>query len=246
MNRKKIKTELLIHDLKNPLAVVQAGIDGLISRRDIYGALTEKQEKVLLRLMRNIRASRLMVNDALELARADEGIVQKSVVSFGQVVGQVLTDLFDLIDTGISDRLRYCEGPDSIRELVAPAGLFLCFDKRIWQRSYMLDEAKTVQILRNLLSNAFKYKKSRVDFSAEAQRKFIRFTIKDDGQGIPKQYQQQIFESYFQIVPKEYGTVRGHGIGLAGVLTLLNELGGELRLVSESGQGAEFIALIPV
>lgn len=245
MNR-KIKTELLIHDLKNPLAVVQAGIDGLISRRDIYGSLTEKQEKVLHRLMRNIRASRLMVNDALELARADEGIVQKSAVPFGQMIGQVLTDLFDLIDTGISDRIRFCGGPDAVKELVASAGLSLCFDNRIWKRSFLLDEAKTVQILRNLLSNAFKYKKNSVKFSAEIQKKSIRFSIKDDGQGIPKHDQQKIFESCFQLIPKEYGTVRGHGIGLAGVMTLLHEMGGKLTLVSESGQGAVFIAVIPL
>ena len=51
--RKEIKIGLLIHDLKNRLAVIQAGVNGLLSRPERCGPLTPKQEKVLNRLLRN-------------------------------------------------------------------------------------------------------------------------------------------------------------------------------------------------
>ncbi len=246
MSRKQIKTELLIHDLKNPLAVVRAGIEGLISRRDFYGSLTEKQEKVLFRMLRNIRAAGLMVNDTLELARAEEGIVHKSNVVFGKMITLLLAELFDLMDTGISDCIRNCGKAEKVKKITASGRLFLQFETKIWEQSFFLDEAKTVQILRNLLGNAFKHKKKRVDFSAGMEKNHIIFSVKDDGPGIPGHYQKKIFESYYQIIPKEYGTVRGHGIGLAGVMTLLRELDGELTLNSESGKGAEFIVKIKI
>ena len=47
MDRKKIKIDLLIHDLKVPLAVVESGITLLLQKPEKYGPLTAKQEKVL-------------------------------------------------------------------------------------------------------------------------------------------------------------------------------------------------------
>ena len=47
MKRDKIKTELLIHDLKVPLVVIEAGINALLKKLDEYGPLTQKQEKNL-------------------------------------------------------------------------------------------------------------------------------------------------------------------------------------------------------
>lgn len=63
----KSTIDLLIHDLKNPLAVVQAGLSGLLSRQGQYGPLTPKQEKVLTRLLRNTRGAQMLVYDALEM-----------------------------------------------------------------------------------------------------------------------------------------------------------------------------------
>jgi len=47
MSRRRIKFELLIHDLKVPVAVMEAGITSLLEREDKYGPLTERQKKVL-------------------------------------------------------------------------------------------------------------------------------------------------------------------------------------------------------
>jgi K+-sensing histidine kinase KdpD len=75
MNREKIKIDLLIHDLKVPLAVIESGITLLLQKPEKYGRLTEKQKKVLNRTLRNTRVTQMLVNDLLELGRSREGIV---------------------------------------------------------------------------------------------------------------------------------------------------------------------------
>ena len=75
MHRERIKIDLLIHDLKGPLAVVETGITSLLQRREKYGPITEKQEKALMRALRNTKVIQSLVNDILELGRSREGII---------------------------------------------------------------------------------------------------------------------------------------------------------------------------
>ena len=66
----------------------------------------------------------------------------------------------------------------------------------------------------------------------------LTLAVKDDGEGIPALYHQQIFECYFQVDPHEGCPVRGHGLGLAGVMILVEDMGGQLLLESDAGKGA--------
>ena len=71
-------------------------------------------------------------------------------------------------------------------------------------------------------------------------------SVQDDGLGIPPKYHKKIFEAYFQMDKIEENNVRGHGLGLAGALILVEEMGGELLLESDVGKGAKFIVLLPL
>lgn len=68
-----IKTEILIHDLKVPISVINAGARSLLDRQDAYGPLTEKQIKVLKRIVRNTLATQHLVNDVLNWDVAGKG-----------------------------------------------------------------------------------------------------------------------------------------------------------------------------
>jgi signal transduction histidine kinase len=74
----------------------------------------------------------------------------------------------------------------------------------------------------------------------------LTFSVQDDGSGIPKDCHQKIFKEYFQMEPGDKFPVRGHGIGLAGVLVLVEDLTGQLALESDVGQGANFMVSLPV
>jgi signal transduction histidine kinase len=100
--------------------------------------------------------------------------------------------------------------------------------------------------LRNLLNNALKYRKKRIEIKIESNSKSLFLSVKDDGDGIPAEYHQKIFECYFQMDTEKNHCVRGHGLGLAGVMVLVEDMGGRLSLESDMGKGAKFLVEVPL
>jgi signal transduction histidine kinase len=125
-------------------------------------------------------------------------------------------------------------------------GLVLLIDEGLWSQEICLDEAKIRQILRNLLNNALKYRKSFVEVKVIEKNDHLVLSVKDDGEGIPSVFHTKIFESYFQLEAKNGTPIRGSGLGLAGVMILVEDLGGKLFLESEEGKGAEFSLELPL
>jgi len=246
MEREKISLQLLIHDLKVPLAVIEAGITSLLGKLDRYGPLTDKQEKVLQRTLRNTRVIQALVNDSLELERSKEGVVNITQLKISDLIEEALVEIFDLVDHETSEKIRVCTDLKQIKGALDENGVTLMIDEGLWCQELLLDEAKIKQILRNLLNNALKYRKSRVELRIEKGQNSLLFSVKDDGEGIPSTHHKKIFESYFQMEPTGAYSVRGHGLGLAGVMVLVEGMGGELRLQSDQGKGAEFIVKLPL
>jgi len=245
-DRRRVKTDLLIHDLKVPLAVIEAGIVSLLRRVEKYGPLTEKQEKVLVRVLRNTKVTKTLVNDALELGRSRKGIVDITNFSLSDLIGQTLVEIFDLADSGAAEKIKSCVDLARFREILEEKGVLLNIDERLWCQEICQDEAKLIQILRNLLNNALKYRKNRVTLDIDRREDYLVILVKDDGEGIPSVYHKKIFESYFQIDGSGVYTVRGHGLGLAGVMALVEDMGGRISLESEEGKGAKFSVKVPL
>jgi two-component system OmpR family sensor kinase len=246
MDREKIKIDLLIHDLKVPLAVVESGVTLLLQKPEKYGPLTAKQKKVLKRTLRNTRVAQTLVNDALELGKSREGIVNLTSFSLSSLFEETLTELFDLVDSNTSERIKTCSKLTELKEILAENGLVLIIDEGLWSQEVCLDEAKIRQILRNLVNNALKYRKNFLEIKVDKKDNQLFLSVKDDGEGIPSVFHKKIFESYFQLEAKNGAPARGNGLGLAGVMILVEDLGGKLFLVSEEGEGAEFSLEVPL
>lgn len=245
MEKNRIKFEFLVHDLKVPLAVIEAGILSLLQKQDKYGELNDKQIKILERALRNTIVTRTLVNDALEIGRSSQGIVNKSTFTPCRLVEGTLTEVLDLTDHTTADAIKGCKTLTELKARLAPQGFILEIDEAFWNRDLYLDESKVRQILRNLLTNALKYKKSRVTMKVERGERHLCISVGDDGEGIPSGYHKKIFECYFQMDMKSEHCVRGHGLGLAGVQVLIEDMGGELSLESDTGKGATFSVRIP-
>jgi two-component system OmpR family sensor kinase len=246
MPRDKIKLDLLIHDLKVPLSVIEAGIASMLKRRDKYGPLTDKQEKVLNRALRNTKRTMALVNDALELGRSGEGIMNLSRFKLSSLIEQSLVELFDLADNTTSDEIKSCSDFLELKGKLEQIGVYLAIDENLWCQEVSLDLAKMNQILRNLLTNALKYRRKRVEVGVRKDDGRLVISVKDDGEGIPSDFHKKIFECYFQMDKTDSCPVRGHGLGLAGVMVLVEDIGGKLHLVSDAGKGAEFMVEIPL
>ena len=122
------------------------------------------------------------------------------------------------------------------------------------------DSQRLEQVIRNLLSNAFKFtEKGQVVFSMapvtegwnpdndalNRARSVIAFSVSDTGIGIAPEKQQIIFEAFQQAdgsTSRKYG---GTGLGLAISREIARLLGGEIRLASALGQGSIFTLFLP-
>jgi len=246
MHQEKIRIELLIHDLKVPLAVIETGIMSLLKRQEKYGAIKEGQEKVLHRALRNTRLIYAMVNDVLELGKSREGVIDIENFVVSKLITDTLMELFDLIDLSISERIKECRHLSALRKILEEKDIELVVNEVLWTKELFLDLGKIKQILRNLLGNAFKFRKRRIELEFFKDKDNLFFSVKDDGEGIPADYHEKIFESYFQMDVRDSHTVRGHGLGLAGSMVLVEDMGGKLSLESSEGEGAKFIVSIPL
>jgi signal transduction histidine kinase len=246
MGKHRIKFDFLVHDLKVPLAVIEAGLTSLIEKTDKYGPLTDKQLKVLKRALRNTLVTRTLVNDALELGRSSQGIISKASFPLSGFVVQTLVEIFDLVDLETSDCVRGCDTLSVLKEQLSQKGIILTMDERLWHQEVRMDESKMKQIIRNLLSNALKYKKKQVELKIGKEEDSFVVIVGDDGDGIPTGYHDKIFECYFQMDMQGDYCVRGHGVGLAGVMVLVEDMGGRLFLESDVGKGATFSVKVPM
>jgi two-component system OmpR family sensor kinase len=246
MGRGEIKIDLFIHDLKGPLAVIYSALSSLLKKPEKYGPLTEKQERALIRALRNTKITQTLVNDALELGRSRKGIANLTNFRISRLIMQSLMEFFDLADHRTSEEIKKCSDLLQLKEILQERGLFLLVDEALWSREICLDELKMTQILRNLLTNALKYRKCRVELDIDTEGDSLTLSVKDDGEGIPLIYHKKIFECYFQMNDPDFCIVRGHGLGLAGVMVLVEDMGGRLFLDSDEGKGAKFIVKVPI
>jgi signal transduction histidine kinase len=106
-----------------------------------------------------------------------------------------------------------------------------------------INKAALTQIVLNLVDNAFKYSSGdNVLITAKYSEDYIfhRFTIQDNGIGIRKDVQKEIFEMFKTTGVKDRRGKAGTGIGLATVYSLVTKLGGEIWLDSDLDQGSTF------
>ncbi len=108
------------------------------------------------------------------------------------------------------------------------------------------DRDRICHIFDNLINNAIKYSsEGTIEYGFEKYNHFIKFYVKDQGIGIPKEMQSKIFEYFIQgetALNKNFG---GVGLGLAIAKANVNLLGGEISVESEPGMGSCFIFTIP-
>ena len=108
------------------------------------------------------------------------------------------------------------------------------------------DEGKLIQVLSNLLDNAFKFTMTgHVEIGCRRKDGLVEFYVEDTGIGIPDSEQEKIFERFYQVnkaISRGYG---GTGLGLAISFSYVELLGGKLNVKSSPGNGSVFSFAIP-
>jgi len=114
------------------------------------------------------------------------------------------------------------------------------------------DEHRMLRILVNLVSNAVKftkkgYVKINVDLAKHLDEKHVilKLVVKDTGIGIPKDKQNVIYERFSRVHDANKGMYKGSGLGLTIVKQFIDDLQGEIEVISDIGSGTTFECLIP-
>jgi two-component system phosphate regulon sensor histidine kinase PhoR len=109
------------------------------------------------------------------------------------------------------------------------------------------DHTHLSNIIRNLLDNAEKYsdKSPIINIKTENYKNGIRISIQDNGIGISKESQKHIFDKFYRVHTGNRHDVKGFGLGLSYVKTILDTLGGNITVNSDLGKGSTFTIFLP-
>jgi HAMP domain-containing protein/signal transduction histidine kinase/CheY-like chemotaxis protein len=240
----KYKSEFLAnmsHELRTPLNSLLI-LSKLLSDNS-QGNLNEKQVD-FARTIHDAGTDLLgLINDILDLSKIESGTVTLDISEMS------FASLRDYMDRTFS-QLATDKKIDFVIEMADDL-----------PQSMYTDDKRLQQIIKNLLSNAFKFtEEGEVRFSVARVDKgwnstndhlnkagqVLAFSVKDTGIGIPEDKQRLIFEAFQQAdgtTSRKYG---GTGLGLSISREITRLLGGELRVESKPGQGSTFTLYVPL
>jgi signal transduction histidine kinase len=172
--------------------------------------------------------------------------------------GRVITGVRNLVlaDSGAGEeggdaplRAVLQSSTHELRELLASKGTRIEIVEPI--PDLMVDAGRLEIILTNLIANAAKYsnpastdRRVRVSFApADSSQGHWWFEVTDNGLGIPQEHREKIFNRFYRAHPE---VADGFGLGLPIVQKAVRQLGGEIRLESQEGEGTTFRILLPI
>ncbi len=220
---------MTLHDLKSPLAVIngfaQASMD-----ENWYKNLSSEARKVFQIFFRNSKYMSSLLDDLTEInllksVKANVKFEAVDVNEFGQdmfKVGQSIAAKKDVQFNLIISSL-----PVDIA----------CFDRH-----------RVSRILDNLFSNAVKFsnRNGTIDFIIDAQPNALHFAVRDQGLGIPQAELPKLFKEFGKTSVRPTEGEDSSGQGLAIVKKIVQQCGGEIKVVSEVGVGSTFSFFIPI
>ena len=215
------------HEMRTPLTSIKAYLDLLLDGE--AGELNEMQLEALHVMEGSTNRIIDMINNFLDLARIEEGIISFNKKPF----------VFDSAVSEAIEPLRNQFNEKDIRLKLNLPG------RPLWVSG---DRARILQVLTNLLSNACKYTPNggEVDLSVMADGQKVRVDVTDTGIGIAEEDQPKIFTKFFRASNNELaGPVTGSGLGLAISKSIVEMHGGGIWFHSNPGSGTTFSFTLP-
>lgn len=245
---REVEIEFLIHELKDPIAVIETGLRTLLEKQEKFGPLTSRQEKILKRTLRNSHKTRGMLNSLLEVGRSESGCIFCCRFHPANVTYSVLLEVMEGLYDDISDRpTKFSEQESKAAiEFLSRKGIVLHIPPNFENVEVHQDETKYRQIIGNLAKNALHFRKAQVDIRLKWDKDYFFVDVSDDGPGIDPAHHGMVFERYRQVKECTIAPRNGHGLGLAGALIMARCLGGDIELESSRGKGATFRLKLPL
>lgn len=213
------------HELRTPLTSIKGYVETL--KEDVKTGQMDQAGKFLDIVSRNIDRLMDLVNDLLSLSTLE---------SHPELRMEMIHPL-------------------QISEHIVSEMAVLAAEKNIAIRvigevpPFMADAGKVEQVLRNLVSNAIKFipagKTVQIRWESDGP-KTILLKVIDNGQGIPEEHLDRLFERFYRIDKGRTRDAGGTGLGLAIVKHIMQSHGGSVAVKSKLEQGSEFICTFPI
>jgi PAS domain S-box-containing protein len=220
-NLRRDLTNMVVHDLKGPLAEVMGNLE-LLS----FEPLSENQTEALELAGMGADDLLRMIMNLLDIDRLEEGQLQ---VNRGRVV---FREMADAVCDKFRTLIRLKEIRVDVEDLTA-SGLYA-------------DPELLARVLQNLLTNALAYAPEGgwVRITAQDQNDGTLLEVADNGPGIAKHLQERIFRKFTQAFDHD-GPRTSTGLGLTFCKLAVEAHGGDIWLQSEGGSGARFFVWLP-
>lgn len=212
------------HELKTPITTAQAAVQGLQFVEIQQNP--EKVESYLATAVAEIRKLSAMVDKILTISLVENPgfILNPTRFNFESLLSKLVSSQQLRTDKPIRIKLTY----EAVPEIFA-------------------DKTELQQVMINLIDNAIKYSGEQVTIGILCRNytEGIQILVSDDGNGIPEEYRDYIFYKFFRVPGTDGHKVKGYGLGLNYVKTMIEKHRGSIVLSDSGVKGSTFIIKLP-
>lgn len=225
-----IKTDFInnmTHEFKTPISTIQLASDSVMNEQVLHEP--EKIGYYIGMIKRENKRMNALVERILQLAQMEKK-------SFELVKTEI--DIHELMEA-VAETAKL-----KIEEIDGKLVLWL----KAEQSMVLLDEMHFTNILFNIIDNAIKYSSPPLLIEIETNIKNNQFVlcIKDNGQGMSKETMRHIFDKFYRLTEGNIHTIKGYGLGLSYVKTIVDKHHGRILVSSELGVGSRFEIRLPL
>lgn len=207
------------HDLRQPLYALKLYLDLLQPEN-----FTKQQWQLWENINKSANSLQYLLENVLDLSKLDYGATRVFKTKFN--VGILISDLG-----------REFKHVAECHDLVLEYVICNCV---VYSDAFLVE-----RVLRNLLSNAFKFAKHKVSMLCYEHKHYVIVEIKDDGKGIAPKDKKYIFDAFYQGQNVRDSKMEGMGLGLAIVKRITNALRIKVKVSSKLNGGASFKLILP-
>ncbi len=226
----EIKTDFInnmTHEFKTPIATINLALDSIINPKIIDNK--EKVHRYIRMIREENKRMHAQVENVLRISKLEKNQLDLS------------KDVFDL--------------EEIVNDAIAHVGLMIS-DKNGYIKTHfnatnseiLASRFHFTNVITNILDNAIKYseKKPKIDIYTENAGNNIILKIKDKGIGMGKNVQKRVFDKFYREHGGNIHDVKGHGLGLSYVKSIIVDHQGIVYVESEKGKGSTFIIKLPL
>ncbi|MFO7819688.1 MAG: ATP-binding protein [Halanaerobacter sp.] len=210
---------MVSHEFRTPLTSMNMGINMLLEEN--AGSINEDQEELLQVAKEDCENLNELVDDLLDLSKIESGEID---LDFAEVA---VEEIFSASIKPFIEQAKE-QGVELVKEEVDDLVVHADFNKITW-------------VITNLIGNALRYTEEGDEIRLTAAKKGhkVHLSVADTGAGIPKEYQQKIFDKFVR-VGDDQNSNTGTGLGLAIAQEMIEAHGGRIWVESEVGEGSKF------